>query len=620
MLKKKPVIHLGCLARTHHLPIWLSVLAITVTSCIVLPTESHGTNAASCPDLKIIFARGSGATRYDNADYQSFKASLESKLETSNLSYEFDDLDYPAVGVGIENFSNIIGAYIGAGESYAFGDSVKAGAKELANIVNNNVCKNTKYVLGGYSQGAIVLLKALEQIQPERIIYAATFGDPKIYLPEGEGLLPAACRGDNLSEYRIYVPDCYAHTGLLGARDPYAPSGYSGKVGTWCNKFDIFCSSHYSISSHISYVADGLYEDAAKLIFSKIAAAFNFKNAYTSPHDTAFLIDSTGSMSEHIDEYKAEALRLARQTLNAGGRVALYDYRDLIDSYIPVEHCGFDTCTLESFEEGLENIIAEGGDDEPESLLSASLHVMSSQSWRLGSTKSLVILTDAGYHSPDLDGTTFYDVKTLSKKIDPVNFYIITTPEHYGDYESLAQATDGAVMTLADDLSILTDTIMERYDSLPRVEEDMGNSPIPSLIVDSMEFLSPSETRVNFTTDAPSTIVLLDDVILGITNETSITFSNLDSITYHEVVLTPLSQEARGESVILKLHAGNFNLADGYGQSDGIVSVNINEEISPVPEPIVSLTKSTTFLTENTTPSTTEQPITIPKAPNTGRR
>ena len=53
-------------------------------------------------------------------------------------------------------------------------------------------------------------------------------------------------------------------------------------------------------------------------------------------------------------------------------------------------------------------------------------------------------------------------MKTLSKKIDPVNFYIITTPEHYGDYESLAQATDGAVMTLADDLSILTDTIMER--------------------------------------------------------------------------------------------------------------------------------------------------------------
>ena len=148
----------------------------------------------------------------------------------------------------------------------------------------------------------------------------------------------------------------------------------------------------------------------------------------------------------------------------------------------------------------------------------------------------------------------------------------------------------------------------------------MDNSPIPSLIVDSMEFLSPSETRVNFTTDAPSTIVSLDDVILGITNETSITFSNLDSITYHEVVLTPLSQEARGESVILKLHAGNFNLADGYGQSDGIVPVNTNEEISPVPEPIISLTKSTTFLTENTTPSTTEQPITIPKAPNTGRR
>ena len=399
-----------------------------------------------------------------------FINSNQSKLKTSNLAYEFDDLDYPAIGVGADNLQVLIGAYFGGGDSYEFGDSVNQGANRLINIINNDTCINTKYVIAGYSQGALAVMKGLDSIKPEKLVYAATFGDPKIYLPEGKGAIPAACRGDNLSEYRIYVPDCRAYTGLLGAKTPYITPALSGKVGTWCNKFDIFCSSHFSISSHTSYDTDNLYEDASRLIFSKVAAEFNFKNAYTSPHDTAILIDSTGSMGDYIAKYKSEALRLATKTLDAGGRVALYDYRDLKDPYTPVKRCGFDTCTLETFKQGLNQIGAsDGGEDEPESLLSASFHVMKNESWQLGSTKSLVILTDASYHSPDYDGTTFYDVKALSKQIDPVNFYIITTKSHLADYESLAKATDGAVVTTSSNLTLLTDTIMERYDSLPRV-------------------------------------------------------------------------------------------------------------------------------------------------------
>ena len=556
---KHHVIHASFLAGKHVF-IYISIMILSMAIVPIFPPVA--TNASNCPDLKVIFARGSGAERYNNNDYQVFKSTLESKLKTSNLTYEFDDLDYPAIGVGADNLQVLIGAYFGGGDSYEFGGSVNQGANRLINIINNDTCINTKYVIAGYSQGALAVMKGLDSIIPEKLVYAATFGDPKIYLPEGKGAIPAACRGDNLSEYRIYVPDCRAYTGLLGAKTPYITPALSGKVGTWCNKFDIFCSSHFSISSHTSYDTDNLYEDASRLIFSKVAAEFNFKNAYTSPHDTAILIDSTGSMGDYIAKYKSEALRLATKTLDAGGRVALYDYRDLKDPYTPVKRCGFDTCTLETFKQGLNQIGAsDGGEDEPESLLSASFHVMKNESWQLGSTKSLVILTDASYHSPDYDGTTFYDVKALSKQIDPVNFYIITTKSHLADYESLAKATDGAVVTTSSNLTLLTDTIMERYDSLPRVEESLKDEATPSLVIDSAEIISNSEATVSFTTDAKSTIVILNDAILGLTSDTTITIGDLNINYNNKITLVPLSSNTRGEPVTVELNAAPSSLA-----------------------------------------------------------
>ena len=75
--------------------------------------------------------------------------------------------------------------------------------------------------------------------------------------------------------------------------------------------------------------------------------------------------------------------------------------------------------------------MAENGGDIQESLLSAAYRLMQEQNWKLGSTKSLVVLTDAGYLMPDRDGVTLDDVVTLSKSIDPVNFYIITDKTHH---------------------------------------------------------------------------------------------------------------------------------------------------------------------------------------------
>ncbi len=534
------------------------VAILAILTATLLPRSAI--QAESCPDVRIVFARGSGGERWVDQNYLNFKETIESKLATTSLSYDFVDLDYPAVAVGLDSIDVTIGAYVGGGEAYTFGKSVKTGSRNLIDMVNGASCPNTRYVLGGYSQGAMVISRSLAQLNPERIIYAATFGDPKLYLPEGEGAIPAACRGKNLSDYRMYVPDCQAYKGLLGAYVPYEPEAFIGKVGTWCNKRDIFCSSHLNMDDHARYVADNLYEDASRVIFYKITDAFRLENHISSPHDTAILIDSTGSMAGMIEQYKAEAKRLAQQTLDSGGRVALYDYRDLGDPYQPVKHCDFNTCTMEIFEAELNTIRARNGGDTPESLMSASLHVMKDLEWKYGSTKSLVVLTDADFLAPDRDGVTFDEVVALSKKIDPVNFYIITNDYYADSYIELASATDGKVVTNFDELNLLTDYIMERYDSLPRVEED---EPVvkPSLEILSTEQISESELKISFTTDGVRVLVVLNDAVLGVTNEHEITLTELDRNIENTIALIPLGDDIRGEGVETTLSALSYGAA-----------------------------------------------------------
>ena len=529
---------------------WLWVVAILTINLIIPLGILNDTAAVKCPDVKIIFARGSGGERWTDQNYVAFKNELEEKLKLINLKYEFEDLDYPAIDVG--NLFRLLGTFVSGGEAYEFGDSVNIGMTNLVKEINGG-CSNTKYVLGGYSQGAMVVSRALRFLNPEKIIYAATFGDPKIYLPEGFGPMPAACSGKNLSNYRIYVPDCHVYEGLLGSYRPYQPEGFVDKLGTWCNKTDIFCSTHFSINSHVSYVSDGLYADASKLIFDKVCQAFKIKNSYVSLHDTAILIDSTNSMQDLIRDYKAEALRLTKNTLAAGGRVALYDYRDLSDPYEPVEHCNFETCTLEVVQRELEAISVDGGGDVPESLLSASFNMMQKLNWQYGSTKSVVILTDSLYHNPDIDGVTFDDVVRLSKSIDPVNFYIISPWWVSGDYDELAAATGGRAVETGANLSLLTDEITARYDSLPRVEEDILVDDLPVLEILETTYLSETEISIKFRTSGNRTMVALNDAVLGVTEEDEIIITGINRDMQNAISLAPLSESRRGESRIVEI-------------------------------------------------------------------
>lgn len=435
--------------------------------------------AQSCRDLEFIFARGSGESLGDQS-FSAWKSAISQKLAGSQLNYHFyelgstaqDGFQYPAVAVAgsLNGYLNLLGAVISGGESSKFGSSVLEGSQELQHYMTkiSKACPSTKFVLGGYSQGAMVVSRTLPKLDSEKIVYASTFGDPKLYLPEGQGIVPAACLGRDYSNYRVYVPDCHAYEGILGGFRPYQPDAYLGKLGTWCNEKDIMCSSGMSLKDHTSYVDAELYVQAAATITTKIKAAFPSQTtAVTMPsssgivHNLAIIIDSTGSMSSMINTYKTEAKKLAQQVFSSGGKVALYEYRDLSDPFLPVQHCDY-TCDYDDFVAKLDKISTSGGGDDDESALSAIMTAMNTLKWQVGATKSIMLLTDAKYLAPDRDGVTLAEVTKRSLEIDPVNVYIMTTSAQQEFYQELATETNGAVFDIAKDLSLSTETILSR--------------------------------------------------------------------------------------------------------------------------------------------------------------
>lgn len=523
----------GRICHKLHNGIKVLMVALMLGAIILMPPANIGvavsknSETEQCPDVKIIFARGSGNDVENDKNTLAFFNAVRSKLYADyptladvDVKYQFEALHYNAIPDEAESILGALRLKVTNGAAYNFAEiadpmTPNQGFDKLAESLTAGTCAKTRYVLAGFGQGAYLINRSLSQIDPydHKIIYVALFSDPTIYLPEGEGIYPAVCRGEKLSDYRAYVPDCHAHKGFLGSLEPYVPANLEGKLGTWCNGYDYYCSSKFGYQDHFTYAENGLYDDAAKVIYAKIMEALGRTPAQHSAHDTAILIDSTHSMQPLINGYKSEALRLAKQTLSNGGRIALYDYRDLINDYQPVEHCNFDTCNLALFESELNKIISDrkGNGDLPESLLSASFHVMKALNWSYGSTKSLVVLTDASFLSPDRDGITIDQVVELSKSIDPVNFYIITSDDEVAaSYANLASATDGMVVSSVDDAPVLTDFIMDRYDSLPRVveENETTTSIIPTITATAEELLTNGERLANY--DVVNLVILAD--------------------------------------------------------------------------------------------------------------
>lgn len=572
-------------------------LTLAIINCTII---SGGANAKGCSDVKVIWVNGSGAV-IDGTDnnYNDFKMAVTDEIkylkksDGTNIDFSFYELGteehggykYPAIGIGTESLKNMVtslGAFVSGGNGYDYGESVMSGGKEMAAYISeeSEKCPNMKFVIGGLSQGAEVISTALNNLNSEKILYVATFGDPKLFLPEGKNAKKSvACKGRNLSNYREYVPDCWVYEGILGGNVSYAINNFANKLGAFCNHFDAVCTSRVnflnlseSLDPHGSYGnsfnKDHIYEMAARIIAEKIDSFYTGREIpeKIQAENIAILLDTTGSMTDYWTEALEKVLAITDKAFERKAQVALFQYKDTKtpkgfgkDYFDPEMICGFDgdinhVCTKEKIEYALNNLKVEGGgSDFYESVLAASWHMMNTLNWTERAIKSAVVVTDDGFHPME----NFYGldldlplIVNRSFEIDPVNFYSVI-PENRTfetQYRELAFETNGDVFYFGSQNTLLTGTIFGGAKETP-------NPNLPKIINADAKKISKNEAFVTFETrNADRVVIVVNDVILGNTTLNNITISDLDFTRENRILLLPYTNDGiKGENYELIL-------------------------------------------------------------------
>ena len=348
----------------------IAIIYVLIASMILNVFVSNFDTLAANIDNKCtlvtgIFARGSGQkVGQDRNETSRFRNQLlsrigdESKLNFYELGSEsYGGNQYPAVDVSNVWNGNAIGAKISGGMGNTYGKSVKEGVAELRTYldIRHRKCPNEFFILGGVSQGAQVVGQALPSISSgvkNKIVFNMLFGDPKLYLPEGEGILPPACFKKKLSTYRREIANCFVDNGALGARKPFLPNVDNVKTGLWCLGHDYVCGSSkfaWDTDGHGKYantngpIDDGVFEAAIRLNQAikstpQEGPIINDKpsnnNMGTTGTDVVFVLDTTGSMSPYIDQMKTFIRNYSSKIKEMNGRVGLVVYRDAGDDIL----------------------------------------------------------------------------------------------------------------------------------------------------------------------------------------------------------------------------------------------------------------------------------------------
>ncbi len=182
--------------------------------------------AAPCPDVEIVFARGTTEPPGVGGIGQSFVDALRARL--GDRSVGVYAVNYPA--------------------SRDFSTSTPAGGNDMSAHVQSMAasCPNTRMVLGGYSQGAAVVDLATSEMPPavaDHVAATAMFGGPRSSL------------ADALSP------------GPLPAVGPL----YAGKTVELCVPDDPICSEGgRDWGAHGAYIQSGLVDQAASFAAGRL--------------------------------------------------------------------------------------------------------------------------------------------------------------------------------------------------------------------------------------------------------------------------------------------------------------------------------------------------------------
>ena len=501
------------------------------------PVNSTGDN--DCLDFEVIFARGSGQSEEDS-DFRALKSALSEKID---IEYDISDLNYPAVSVA--NFSTALSTYLSAGESYEFKSSVEEGMKNLKSKIEAETkrCPNKKFILAGYSQGAMVISKSLLNLNPDKILYAGTFGDPKLYLPEGS----RACQKIGLSNYRVYVPDCDVEEGVLTALIPYQQSSYLNKLGAFCNQNDFMCGSDLNLfnplKAHLSYDSENGYKKFAEIIAEKISTEKAKKLTKSSkttafisetpPKDIVVLFDYSqfGTFSSDLKTYSiSEDLKEKLVELtDKGARVALYNvYSVLSPNVEPLELVSDFSITdlakkIDDLNLKNQNYRRYNFDTSNNNIYYALSKISEGANWRTGAEKNIYLITNIIYpeYRKGFDGSTYREALEKMQE-NNVKFSVISRKGEESTYFNrlLIEGTNG--VAIGNDFSKI------------KLSKNQSNYPLKSKLF--------SKT---FNLTSTLNLIIVNDVVYGISREKSITVTGLLESQENSIIIVGFDETGK---------------------------------------------------------------------------
>ncbi|WP_333889757.1 cutinase family protein [Mycolicibacterium gadium] len=191
----------------------LGLLGLTASALPLTLATAPTAAAAPCPDVEIVFARGTTEPPGVGGIGQAFVDSLRSRLGERSVGVYA--VNYPA--------------------SRDFGRSTPAGRDDVSAHVQSmaTTCPNTRMVLGGYSQGAAVVDLATAAMPPtvaDNVAAAAIFGGPRSSFADSlsPGPLPRVAPLYAGKTVEMCVPNdpiCFEGGRDWGAHGAYVRSG-----------------------------------------------------------------------------------------------------------------------------------------------------------------------------------------------------------------------------------------------------------------------------------------------------------------------------------------------------------------------------------------------------------
>jgi cutinase len=214
---------------------FLGTAAVTASALMGAPIDNPNAAAAPCPDVEVVFARGSNQQPGVGGIGQAFVDALHSQVGARSVgvyAVNYPATDFPTSAQGV--------------------DDASAHVKSMA--AN---CPNTRIVLGGYSLGAAVIGYSTADVIPAGFTPAA-------------GAMPVEV-ADHVAAVALFGKP--SSTFLNGKSAPPIVIGtlYRPKTIDLCAPGDPICSQDGNNSAaHTMYAANGMTDQAAVFTASRL--------------------------------------------------------------------------------------------------------------------------------------------------------------------------------------------------------------------------------------------------------------------------------------------------------------------------------------------------------------